>query len=278
MTEVFLVDIEGHGPDPIYAGQVGQVSGVNIGVCDYLLISHVTTVAISIEGGTSHPVYTDQRTVPLTRVDQAHATYVMPDLGVTAATTVTVQGHYTLNGVGRVTATYNVNVIPDPGIAPPGTTDGPTYGYGIPDAPYAGPLIVQKWTFYDPHDPNPATNLYRFPHNPNKMTTPFPEKNITTKATTALDGQVLIYQGMNNPAQWQFSGDLWTANEYDMLRSWVYERPRRVVVTDHFGRPITCILQKFDAVPAQKLRTYWRHTYTISAYVFSVGEPTVVPS
>lgn len=275
-----MVDIEGHAPDPIYAGQTASASGVDLGICDWIMLTYTYTATINIDGGTIHPTYTVQKTVSLTHVDQSHVTYVFPDMSppLTGSVAVKAQAHYSLSGVGHLTPAYTVNVqaAPDTSTTPPVT---PTYGYGIPNVDYAGPGGgVVKWKLHDPYDTNTATNTIYVPINPNAMTSPWPARQINTAVTTAVDGQVIFMEGNAKPKEWSFSGDIMTPYHYDLLRSWVYERRRRVVITDHFGRDITCVLTNFDAVPKQVQRKYWRHTYTITAIVVSVGKPTKVPS
>lgn len=154
-----------------------------------------------------------------------------------------------------------------------------TYGYDIPNVDYAGPGGgVVKWKFFDPYDTDTSTNTAYFPVNPNAMTSPFPQRQISTVATTAIDGQTIFVEGQAKPVDWQFSGWINTPYHYDLLRSWVYERRRRITITDHFGRDIVCVLTNFDAVPQMKNNVYWRHTYTVRGLVVSVGKPTKVPS
>ncbi len=130
--------------------------------------------------------------------------------------------------------------------------------------------VYKRWVLSD------ANGSYTFRPNPNAMTTPFPERSIGYKVTTAIDGQTLLFEGNRTPAQWQFSGEILDHDQYEYLRQWVYDRTgRRVVVTDHFGRRIVCVLTKFDAVPKRAIGRYWRHQYTISAIVISIGAPTV---
>lgn len=128
----------------------------------------------------------------------------------------------------------------------------------------------KRWTISD------ATETYTFTVNPNAMTSPFPERNILLKATTAIDGQVILMEGARAATNWTFSGDILDHTQYEALRSWVLDRVgRRVVVADHFGRNLVCVLTKFDPTPKRAVGRYWRHTYTISAIVISVGAATV---
>lgn len=275
-----MVDIEGHAPDPIYAGQTASASGVDLGICDFIILTYKRTATIVIDGITTHPTFVNQQTAALTRVDQSHVTYTFPDFGITGSGTVSIpaQAHYTLSGQSHVTDAFPVDVeaVPDAStpVVPP-----ITYGYDIPNVDYLGPGGgVVMWKFTDPYDTDPDTNTATFPVNPNAMTTPWPQRNITTVAVTAVDGQTIFTEGQPKPVDWTWSGWINTPYHYDLLRSWVYERRRRIIITDHFGRNITCVLTQFDAVPEMKNNVYWRHTYTVHALVASVGKPTKIPS
>ena len=131
---------------------------------------------------------------------------------------------------------------------------------------------VLKWRFDDP-----ATgDSYVFNISPNDQTTPFPKRAITSSATTAPTGQILMFEGARPAAEWSFTGVTLTADQYEALRHWVYDKRNRIVVTDHFGRKITCVLVSFEPVPGRRsLGRYWRHDYTVSALVVNVAAPTV---
>jgi len=119
-------------------------------------------------------------------------------------------------------------------------------------------------------------DVYVFVPNPNQMTSPFPNRNVTMQSTTAVDGKVLLFEGTSQPVQWTFGGDIQDHEQYEALRQWVYDRVgRRVRVYDHFGRRITCVLTRFDPTPVRSVGKYWRHTYEITAIVTKVGAPTV---
>lgn len=136
-------------------------------------------------------------------------------------------------------------------------------------------MAFKQWKFTDPYDTNSGTNSYTFPINPNTMTSPFPQRAISSTQTTAVTGQVLLWEGSVPAKSWQFGGVLLDEAQHEALRAWVYERHNRIIVTDHFGRPITCALQQFDAQPKRSVGKYWRHDYTITALVTAVGAPTV---
>lgn len=264
-------------PVPVHAGDSVTVNGVDVGICTAIFIQVSTSVAGP--AGPAQSVVT--KTAQLTRLGQSRATFTMPDFALTGRVNGLCKVQYTLNSVAQYSAEASVDIDPAVAIGPPVVAPPPSYGYGIPDGRLEAPLAVQRWKFSDPADPNPATNVYLHPINPNKMTSPHPSRKINAAYTTAVDGQVLLTEGSPIPTQWSFGGEIFNAQHYDLLRSWVYDRRRRIIVTDHFGRPITCVFEKFDATPAlTRIRQgkYWRHTYTITAIVIDVGRPTVIPA
>lgn len=132
--------------------------------------------------------------------------------------------------------------------------------------------VFKRWTLTDPY----TGDVYTFPNNPNKMTSPFPEKALTSLTTTAVGGQALVWEGATPPTSWSFGGSILDAAHYEALRSWVYEHQGRLLVTDHFGRGIVCVLRSFKPEPKRAVGRYWRHEYTIEALIFGQpGAPTV---
>ncbi len=128
----------------------------------------------------------------------------------------------------------------------------------------------KRWKMYD------ANSTYTFPINPSGMTSPFGERNIHTKSSTAVDGKVLLFEAARQPPEWTFTGTILDPAHFEALRSWTYDRlGRRVVITDHFGRNLVVVLKKFDPVPKRSLGRYWRHEYTMTAIVISISAPTV---
>lgn len=137
-------------------------------------------------------------------------------------------------------------------------------------------MPVVKWRFEDPADSNPATRTYQFEINPNQMNSPFPNRSVSVMGTTAVDGQILMWEGMREPAQLTFGGTILSAEQYEALRSWVYDRRGRIFLWDHYGRRMIVVLQAFVPEPVRTTgRFYWRTTYTINAIVLAVSMPTV---
>jgi hypothetical protein len=137
-------------------------------------------------------------------------------------------------------------------------------------------MAVYRWVLRDPFDKDPQTNSYTFPRNPEEMSSPFAERVISSSPTT-YRGHVLR-EGSPLPKQWTFSGTIPDAEMYEALRAWVYDRHHRLWIYDHYGRRITIVLQNFDPTPKRAYGKYWKHTYSITAQVLSVGKPSVFES
>lgn len=131
-----------------------------------------------------------------------------------------------------------------------------------------------RWKIQDPADNTPQ-GTYVFPINPNKMNSPFPEREITTLPTTAIDGNTLVWEGRSTPAAFTFGGSILDRAHYEALRHWVYDRQGRMFLFDHFGRRMVVNFKKFDPEPRRRVGRYWSHEYTIDCLVLSVSAPTV---
>lgn len=129
--------------------------------------------------------------------------------------------------------------------------------------------FVLRWVFTDPYVPETWTT----PINPYEMTTIFPEKNIQIAASTATDGQTLLFEGATPPTNWEFTGHILDREHHDELLRWS-EKKNRISITDHFGRVIPVYLVHFDAVPqpAPQRPKRWRHSYTMKCII--TGKPT----
>jgi hypothetical protein len=111
-------------------------------------------------------------------------------------------------------------------------------------------MSVKRWVLSDPYDTNSATNHYTFPRNPVAMTSLNTERQVTSLGT--LGGTILLHEVRARPRQWQFNGPILDKAHYDALYGWVYDRRRRVQLTDHFGRTISLVLTTMEAVPVRR--------------------------
>lgn len=134
-------------------------------------------------------------------------------------------------------------------------------------------MTVLRWKIRDPHDTNVLTNTYTFPMNPREMSSPFRERSIQTVGTTR--GRVLLFEGSAGAKSWQFSGPILNKAHMDALLEWVYERRGRVIITDHFGRQLECVLQAVDFTPKRRIGYYYSHEYSVTALITKINPATV---
>jgi hypothetical protein len=134
-------------------------------------------------------------------------------------------------------------------------------------------MSVLRWVIVDPYDANPTTNTYTFPRNPAEMSSVYPERAVSSLATT--NGKVLLYEGTTPPKQFTFGGPVLDKQQFLDLQTWVYSKKRRLNLTDHYGRVISCVLTAVDLVPKRRINYYYSHQYEVTGLVLSVGAPTV---
>lgn len=177
--------------------------------------------------------------------------------GISVPISVTSSGPYTMTADdGTLTADASITVS---SVDTSGGFPLPTY---TPPTDIQNSTGVKKWVFQDPA----STDYYHFIYNPDAMTSPFGPKNISYQATTAIDGQKLIFEGQQAPVQWQFSGFVRASGEYDAFVSWAAKR-NRIWITDHYHRAWLCYLTQFAPVPRRSVGVPWSHTYTMSALI-----------
>jgi hypothetical protein len=134
-------------------------------------------------------------------------------------------------------------------------------------------MSVLRWVIVDPYDANPTTNTYTFPRNPTEMTSVYPERAVSSLTTSS--GKVLLYEGTTPAKQFSFSGPVLDKQHFLDLQTWVYNKQRRLNLTDHFGRVISCVLTTVDLVPKRRVNIYYSHDYQVTGLILSVGAPTV---
>jgi hypothetical protein len=125
-------------------------------------------------------------------------------------------------------------------------------------------VSVHRWVFDDG-----AGTTYTVPINPSTMSKIRASRSITTRVTTAVDGQSLFFEGQRPPQQITFGGTLLNKDHYMALDNWVYNTGR-ITITDHFLRVLSVVLLDFDAQPKYSASIYWRHDYTITAICYAV--------
>jgi hypothetical protein len=127
-----------------------------------------------------------------------------------------------------------------------------------------------RWVFTDPTPgADPAT--YTVPINPNQMTSPYSApRAITTKTTTAVGGQSLVFEGATPPQEMTFQGTIFTEDHLNAMLTW-RAKTAITTITDHFGRIWTVYWEDFQAIAAGSSQYPNKHTYT--AKVLILGGP-----
>lgn len=133
-------------------------------------------------------------------------------------------------------------------------------------------MAVVKWKF----ERISNGDTYTFVINPNAMTSPFAVKPISMRATTAIDGKVLVTQGQSAPIEWQFSGNILTQTFYNALWAW-YKLNERLYLYDHYSRRFTVVLTDFKPVPKRAIGFPYRHTYDMTAVVLATPATPSLP-
>jgi hypothetical protein len=120
------------------------------------------------------------------------------------------------------------------------------------------------WRWEDPVE----GTVVIMPINPNAGASPKFQKSLSKKTTTAPGslGQALIFEGADEPSQFDFSGVLLTEQHYNfILNAWRKRHPVRL--TDDLGRTFTIYLESFTP-ERQRNNTYpWKHTYQATAVI-----------
>lgn len=107
--------------------------------------------------------------------------------------------------------------------------------------------------------------------NPNEDASPSYQKTLTKATSTAPDGQVLLFEGQDQPVTFNFSGAILTEAHYDFLyTAWSKRHP--VMLTDDLGRSWLIYIETFQP-KRQRSATYpWKHTYQMTTVVLQGGD------
>lgn len=167
--------------------------------------------------------------------------------------------------------------------APGGVVIRPTRASASATAP--GPTITSTYTPDAAHrhrwrlrDPSTG-ELWEFPHNPNKMTSPHRPRSIDIFVTPPLydpavearGGMTRVYEHNAAPYEWTFSGWIRDQEQYDQLIYWT-RKVHRVQLVDHFNRVWWIRFKEFD--PDEKRpshRSDWKFDYEVKATMYGTA-------
>ncbi len=90
-----------------------------------------------------------------------------------------------------------------------------------------------RWKFYDAVGNIEIT----LPINPKEGGSPSYKKNIQTQATTAPNGNTIIFEGQDEVKTYEWSGVILEQSHYQLLVTW-FEKRRQIRITDDLNRVI----------------------------------------
>ncbi len=234
-------------------------------------------MAVSVSGADPNAVVTfevlDGVTVVATSSTSANgfgnvdsASVVIPALAV---------GSYSLRATsGAATDTEDFDVTLPP------IGDAGSLGSSSPPSPGTQPPDVVRWVIEDPSPGGLGT--YTVPINPEKMTSPWPQRLLQTERTVADDGVEMTWASVEASTDWQFTGAVITQAHYDKINAYAALN-RRIYITDHRSRTWIVGIREiaWEKIPAQTNEYAWR--YTVSAEIFGTltalpGLPAVDPN
>lgn len=124
-----------------------------------------------------------------------------------------------------------------------------------------------RWLFEDRDD---NTINYRFPWNPNRMTSPYRPK-VFEPAVNRFGPARVLQSKRNAPYEWSFSGRIKTQAFHDALLEWS-QKSAPFFVYDHLGRVWTVMPSRFDITelkPSAHVADRYDYTFT----TFILGGP-----
>lgn len=122
---------------------------------------------------------------------------------------------------------------------------------------------MAQWKFTDPV----TAAVYTFGIGPNEFDGPTRRKRIGYEYPTALDGNVIIFEGRDEARTIRFSGSILTSVQYEAMKTWFNKR-YQLYITDDNGIQYTIYITSFDPKRVRGTRLYpFRYTYTAEAVV-----------
>lgn len=123
-------------------------------------------------------------------------------------------------------------------------------------------MAVVRWVFDDPN----TLESWTFAVNPSQGGSPSYDKNLGYQNTSAPDGKVISFEGRDNPQPFEFSGTLFTEDEYNTFVTW-WNKRYQIQVTDDLGRTFTIEIKSFRPTRRRAIQHPWKHDYEVSATI-----------
>ncbi len=117
-----------------------------------------------------------------------------------------------------------------------------------------------RWKFYDAIGNIEIT----LPINPKEGGSPSYKKNIQTQATTAPNGNTIIFEGQDEVKTYEWSGVILEQSHYQLLVTW-FEKRRQIRITDDLNRVIWVYITEFTPKRQMSYQYPWKHEYSLRA-------------
>lgn len=122
--------------------------------------------------------------------------------------------------------------------------------------------MVIRWTLYDPV----INETYEMHINPNEGGTPGVNKTIGYEATSAPDGNLILFEGRDEAQKLEWSGVIIEEEHLNELVKWTKKR-RQLLLRDDLEREFWIYITSFSPTRQKRVGRPWKHEYSMSAYI-----------
>ena len=117
-----------------------------------------------------------------------------------------------------------------------------------------------RWLFTDPV----AVTTYRVPINPNRMTSPYPPKQLSTAQSIRVHWRIRR-DSFTKPHEWTFSGVIRDIDHHDALVLWS-QKQNPFTIDDHLGRTFNVVSVSFkpnEKRPTARVTARYDYDFTV---------------
>lgn len=123
------------------------------------------------------------------------------------------------------------------------------------------------WTRWTIHDPDTGDDI-TLPMNPREGALPQLEKTISEVPTTAGEGAVLLWEGLDKAQRFPFAGAILQQAHYQLMVDWYHKR-HQVLLTDDLGNQFWVYLISFKPRRRNRVKNRWSMTFDAEALIIS---------
>ncbi len=128
-------------------------------------------------------------------------------------------------------------------------------------------MPVVRWTLSDPT----TSVVYTFELNPLSGGSPQYKKHVESQTTTAPGGNVLLYEGADEPMSGSFAGTILSLAHYQAMVTW-FKKRYPVVLTDDLNRSQTIYITEFLPERERAATRRYLHRFTVNYVVLSTTD------